>query len=98
MHAPAPSRPTRRRLSRARATRRAAAYRCQITAGRRPCGSASSGMSLVEGRQVAACAVHLPGRTGRPGHALAARDSQAWARVLLDRLRRDRTASSDDSE
>ncbi|GHJ57336.1 hypothetical protein Nm8I071_66430 [Nonomuraea sp. TT08I-71] len=95
--APSPSRATRRRLSRARAVRRAAGGRCQVMTRRRLCGSVSSGVALVDGVPVAACPAHLPTRTDRPGHAPAARDRDRWTRDLLAKLRRERE-TSDDSE
>ncbi|MGC4778817.1 hypothetical protein [Micromonospora chalcea] len=92
----APSRATRRRLSRARAVRRAADFRCGMGPARRPCRSASSGVVLVDGVPVAACPAHLPDRLALTVRARAARDGDQWARDLLAKLRREAATRDDD--
>ncbi len=93
---PAPSRATRRRLSRARAVRRAAGFRCGMGTAGRPCRSASSGVVLVDGVPVAACPSHLPDRLAHPVRTPAARDRDKWARDLLAKLRREAATRDDD--
>ncbi len=94
---PAPSRATRRRLSRARAVRRAAGCRCELGPVNRPCGSAASGVVRRDGRDLAACYRHLPAapvRAARTAHDRV----EGWARPILARLRRDLAASDTASD
>lgn len=90
MFALAPSRATRRRLSRARRVRRAADYRCAVGPAVRPCRSAASGVVLVDGDTLAACPSHLPRRPTYSTRTPARRDPDGWARTLLAAMRRDR--------
>lgn len=85
----APSRSTRRRLSRARRVRRAAGFRCQLGPVDRPCRSAASGVVRRDGQDLAVCYAHTP---ARPVHSTRSAHDQpdGWTRSLLAALRRDR--------